>query len=175
MFIYFMQIWCYKYIHMSSALKITYHNYEFINYFILCLMNVFLLQDFPEDLSIKDYYPYIFYSYLAEGYQMNLQGAWNNLFVKVHFDHVFNIFSNLFSNFIVLWKGFKEIFLSRSRSQSLCAFVRNYSHLDTYPLRACSFVVFSHSVYDIFLFNKLSVMSIREVKPLPFCVQHICL
>ena len=83
-------------------LKITHHNYEFINYYILCLLNVFLLQGFPEDLSIMDYYPYNFDSYLYNGYQMNLHGAWNNLFVKVHLVHVFNIFSNLFSNFIVL-------------------------------------------------------------------------
>lgn len=31
----------YDIIHMSSAQKITYHNYEFINYFILRLLNVF--------------------------------------------------------------------------------------------------------------------------------------
>ena len=53
---------------------------------------------------MKNYYPYNFNSYLADGYQMNLQGAWNNLFVKVHLDHVFSISSVIYFLIVLFCK-----------------------------------------------------------------------
>lgn len=44
-------------------------------------------QNFPSELMSQFSAIYYFNSHLDEGYQMNENGAWNNLFVKVTFQH----------------------------------------------------------------------------------------
>ena len=97
-----------------------------------------------------DYYPYIFYSYLTDGYQMNLQGAWNNLFVKVHLDNVFNIYVHEVNPFV----------FSSAITHILIGIVIGRNVL--------SFFQILYMTYTGYFFNKLSVMFKREVKPQPF-------